>query len=164
MKLDAMNGVFAMPNRHDQSLLIPGRDDQFIWQLLFVNRERMVPSHTQRLSTALKKKLAVVVDCGSDSMGRPTFIHRSTECDTDGLVPQADAKNWNPTGEVADHFDATTRIDGAFWAGGNDDRIRREVLAIRHVDLIAADNDGLLAKDAKVPRQVVYERVVIVQQ
>jgi len=83
----------------------------------------------------------------------------------DGLVTEANAKEWGVIGDAfMDHINADARVFGAAGTGGDEDAFGVHVHDSIDSGLIVSDDCGFYAQIAEILVEVVGEAVVIVDE
>src|SRR5712691_867845 len=155
MELHALDRQRLVPHGHDLAVLGPRRDLE-----LFGNRGRgqgVVPPDLELLRQPLEYAASVVLDDARFSMQEPPrAADLPAERLDDRLVPETDAERRHT--RVADEPD---ELLGRTARAGGEDEVRR--LEPR-VQLVRPAHRDLRAELAQVVREVVRERVVVVDK
>ena len=86
----------------------------------------------------------------------------SAESFTDGLMPQADAKNWNGPAEFLDNGDGNTGACRVTGTGGDDNCLRSKRLDFFQRDFIVSFHHNVRIKFANILIEVIRKRIVVV--
>ena len=164
MKLHAKNGALPVPNRHDHPVGGLGGHLQFAWEMVRIDGQGMVPSHSHRRGAVAKDPFSVVADWAGTAMHRSATEHQTTKRDPDCLVSKADTQDWNLVRELTNHIDRTSGLFRSLRTRRNHDRLRIEASAPLDIDLVAADHSRITIQPTEIPGKVVDERIVIVEQ
>src|SRR5215210_4674705 len=92
VELDALDGVFAMPDAHDRTVFGTTGDDQALRDRLWLDDERMVACSLEALGKASVDSTAVVHYPRCLAVDWFAAHYLGTESLPDGLVAEADAK------------------------------------------------------------------------
>ena len=96
--------------------------------------------------------------------GRPARTMSAAVGRADALVAEADAENRRRRSEAADEIGRDPGLGRRARSRRNDDVRRRERLDLVERDRVVAADDRVAAQLADVPRQVVDERVVVIDE
>lgn len=77
-------------------------------------------------------------------------------------MSQADSQDWKNSGVLPDDCFRYPRVTWATWAGGKHDGGWLQFLQLFQREFVVAHNFRLAAEPAEIPREVVDETVVIV--
>jgi len=162
MKLDAPDGMGAVPHAVNLQIVVHGRggDFQRSRQRGPLDDQRMVAHHPKRAWKAFKESTAVVAD------KRSLTVHDATRCAdhlaavrrADSLVPEANAKNRHRWPELPDEWDADAGVCWRTGPGREHNRLGAEPLHLVDGDRVVPLNAELLAKLAEVLDEVVGKR------
>src|SRR5215210_6506138 len=125
----------------------------------------MVTAGLERLGEPAEEATAVVVDRARFAVHEPPRLSDlSAEGLDDRLMAEADAEGGYLRGQPPDDLDTGARGGRPSRAGGEDELRRPEPLRLVRVDRIVAVDHHLRAELAEEVREVVGERVVVVDQ
>ena len=165
VELDAFDGKLAVAEAHDDAVGGFGGDFEAARQRAAFDDERMIARGFEILREAAKNRFAVVMNFAGltvhDFFRADDF---ATERVADGLMAEADAENGNFAGEVLDDGHAQTRFARRAGAGRNNDAFGAHAGDFVECDFVVAADFELLPHLAEVLRQVVGERVVVVEE
>jgi len=169
MELYAESGMLLVLDRHDLAFTarrIRPRDDfEFIRQGVWLNHQTMITRGNHRIRDAGKNCFAVVMDLVGFTMHQSISSNNLTAgCCPDGLVAQANTKNWNLAMEVFDALDRDAGFLGSARAWRDNQMRGGEILNLFDRYLIVA-NDlevNLIVDFTNALSEVVGERVVVV--
>ena len=101
-------------------------------------------------------------DAGSHSVHRWASHDGRPKGNADRLMPKTNTKNWNLRRNLLYDLDAAPRFMGSTGAGRKNDRAGGKCRTSGDINLVAANHCGLATELAKVSRQIVNERVVVI--
>ncbi len=163
-----------LKSRDRQLSVLDGHDGSFVCSRghleagghgRFVGDERMVSAGDQRRVKALENSGLVVVDGASSSVhGLGATDGFSSKGLADGLVAQADSKDWESGVQLPDNLDRTPRLVGRAGTGRDDDGFRSPLGNFVGSDLVVSNQSGFFAHSPDVASEVVDEAVVIIDQ
>src|SRR4051794_26107555 len=163
MELDAVDRQLAVADGHHVALGAARRDLE-----LLRDRgcsERVVAAGLEALGQALEEPAAVVLDLTRLAVDEPLRLaDLAAEGLDDHLVAEADAERRHARAEPPDELDRDARARRPAGAGGDDEVRGREPLGLVGVDGVVTADDDLRAELAEQVREVVGERVVVVDQ
>src|SRR5213078_2306198 len=82
----------------------------------------------------------------------------------DALMSETDAQDWNLSPESQDDFFADPRFPWRARAGGNADVLRRQICNFIQRDFVVSLDEKFTSKFAEILREIVGERVVVIDQ
>src|ERR1022692_4219607 len=165
VKLNALDRKLAMAHAHDLAVVAFRRDLQARRHAATVDHQRMIAGGREWTDQSLEYTLASMLDRGHLAVHYATRANDApSEGLADGLVTEAHAKNGNFTREALHHRDRNARFVGSARPRRNDDLLRLPSLDLFQRDRVVAMHVHLGAQLAQVLRQVVGERIVVVDQ
>ena len=127
--------------------------------------ERVVARGHEVLRQLAKNRFVVVMDAAGLAVHDFRRANdASAESVADGLMAQADAEQRNFAPELADDFDDDAGFFRRAGAGGNHDAVGLLGGDIGEGDLVVAMDFELFAQLAEILRQVIGERIVVVDE
>lgn len=163
MKLDAIRARGGPDERHELTGGRSGADVGVGRESVGADHQRVIPSDVERRWKIAKEMIAAMGHRGCESM------HRGSRGDDLGshqggeaLMPEADAKDRNPTEGGAQDSQAEGCFTWMSRAGRDDDRGGIEVEKGIDGLFVGTSNDAVRAERAEELREVERERVVIV--
>src|SRR5580765_41139 len=155
MELHTLDRQLAVTYAHHLAVIAPRRHLEHVGHAR--RGERVVPPDLEPLRQAAEQALAVVLDDARLAVQQPSrAVYLAAERLHHGLVPEAHAEGRDA--RCANELDELGRR--ASGAGGEDEVRRLEVVA----QLLRPSHGDLRAELAQVVREVVRERVVVVDQ
>ena len=165
MELQPDHGMARVRDRHDLAVLGGRGDSQFLGQSLARDHERVIPSRPERIGQPSEDAAAVVPDLGSFAVHRPRRPHdRGAVRRCNALVPETHTEDRRRGPKPPDHLSRDPRFGGRARTRRDDDVRRPERRDLLQRRGVVAPHDGFLPQLAYVARQVVDERVVVVDQ
>ena len=125
----------------------------------------MITRGREGIGQFAKNSLAVMANFAGfavEEFGRANDF--SSECGADGLMAEANTEDWKFPFETLDEFDGDAGFSGRARAGRNDNAVRFAADNFVHGNFIIAMHFDGATEFAQVLRQVVSERVVVVEQ
>ena len=164
MELNAFDGELAMAEAHDDAVGFGG-DFEAARQRAVFDDERMIARGFEVLREIAKNGFAVVMNFAGlavhDFFCADDF---AAEGVADGLMAEANAENGDFPGEALDDGNAQAGFARGAWAGRNNDALGAHARDFVESDLVVAAHGEFLSELAEVLRQVVGERIVVVEQ
>ena len=103
VELDALDFVAAVAEAHDDAVVRLGGNGKLAGQRPSFNNERVVARGGERVRQFVEDVFAVVMDLARFSVEKLRGTHDfSAEGSADGLVAEADTKNWKFSGKAFD--------------------------------------------------------------
>jgi len=125
----------------------------------------MIPTPCQGAWQAGEDAAAVVVDWRSTAVnGFPGTNDSATQCLDDGLMSEANAKHRDLSMQLPDDIERAARSIGGTWSRRQDDGGGVQIPDTGDINGRIADHTRLLSQAFNVPRQVVDEAIVVIDQ
>ena len=165
MELHADSRLVPMDDGHDLAVLARGRYPKDIRETVRSDHERVVARHVEWRRHAGEYAGAVVGHARDFPVHGAAGAHDAGAVrGADALVTEADAEDRDRGAKAADDIGRDPGLGGRAGAGRQDD-----VRGGRRRDLIERDrvvpaDDGVMAQLAHVPREVVHERIIVVDE
>src|SRR4051812_4342387 len=163
MELDAVDRQLAVAHRHHLAVLRGCADREGLGDAR--RGERVVAAALERIGQASEETLAVVGDRTCLAVHQALRLADLAAVGLhDRLMPEAHAERRYSLAEPADDLEARARVGRTTGPGGDDQVARLELLRVVGVDLVVTDHGHLGAELLEEVREVVRERVVVVDQ
>ncbi len=168
MKLDSLDGEFAMTQTHDDGVTVAvhgaGADLKFFRERLFGDGQGMITGGGHGRLDAAEDGASVMFNFA----GFPVHEVRSAnyvaaKCSTNSLVSETNAENRSLSGEVENDRNALACLLRSAGAGGDQDAVWTQGFYLFGTDLIVSTHFNVGTEFTEVLDQVVGERVVVVQ-
>src|SRR6185437_11749438 len=163
VELNAVDRELAMADRHHLAVRRSRRDLQRLRDLC--GCQRVVPAHLEPVRQPGEEASAVVADgarlavdegAGGGDLAAERFDNR--------LVAEADSEGGSAGREPPDDLEGCSGVCRAAGTGGDDELRRGEPCGPGCVDGVVSTHDHLRAELAEQMREVVRERVVVVDE
>src|SRR5437660_11270895 len=165
MKLQADHWVPHVRDRHDLPVVGGGRDGEHRRHAVAGDGERVVAGRLERVRQSGEDAAAVVLDAGRLAVHRPPRPHDGGAVGgADTLMAQAHAEDGRRSPEAAHHIRRDSGLAGRARARGDDDVRGSELLDLLVRRRVMASYHRLLSQLPYIARQVVHERVVVVDE
>lgn len=165
MELDAFDRKLPVAEAHDDAVGGFGGNFQAARERAAFDDERMVARGFEILREAAKNRLAVVMNFAGfavhDFFRADDF---AAERIADGLMAEANTEDGNFAGEALDDGHAQAGFARRARAGRNNDALRAHARDFVESDFVVAAHGEFLSELAEVLRQVVSERIVVVDE
>ena len=164
MELHALHPQGPVAQAHDDAVRFRG-DFQIGRHRFFLNDQRVVARRHKILRQILEDRFVVVMNAAGFA------VHDLRRADdlppervSDGLMAEAHAEDRNLPREAPDHVDANARIFRRAGPGRNHDALRLFCGNLVECNLVVAMHFQLLAQLAEELREVISERIVVVEK
>ena len=163
MELHADDRQLAVAHGHHLAVVGVGGRLELVGQPR--RRERVVAARVERLGQAGEEAGAVVAHRARLAVQQLARVaDLAAERLDDRLVAEADAERRRRRREPADDLDRRAGVRGPAGTGGDDELRRREPFRVVRGDLVVPQHLHVDAERAEEVREVVRERVVVVDQ
>jgi hypothetical protein len=165
VELHTLDFVAAVTEAHDDAVVSFGGDGELAGQGFSFNDERVVARGGQRVGKFEEDVSAVVMDLAGFAVkelgGANDF---SAEGRANGLMTEANSKDGKFPCQALDELHRDTCILRGARAGRNHDAFRLAARDLLDSDSVIAMDFDIAAEFAEVLREVVGERIVVVQK
>src|SRR5215204_5238903 len=162
VELDALDGVFAVPDAHYRTVFGAAGDEKAFRDRLWFDHERMVACRLEALGKAFVDPTAVVHNPRRLAVYWLAAHYLGTKSLPDGLVAEADTKGGNILTDLLDQLDRDPGLVRRAGTGGDYYPIRVERGDFLRRDLIVAPHEDLGPELPEILDKVVGKGVVVV--
>ena len=124
MELNAKHGTIFVPHSHDLSVFCKGIRDQRVWQIAWLNRQRVVADDIVSFRQSLEEGTVFVTNLIDLTM--PNLLRRNdiaSFSSPNALVAKANAEDWQVGGSGLNEFHANACLIGRARTGGEDNPV-----------------------------------------
>ena len=150
--------------RHDGAIWAPGRHLDFVGDRVGVDDQAVVSRHADAGGQVGEESGSVVEYGQRVSMNRGMQAQPTSECETDGLMAQADAEEGKTTDEVLHDRHEASRVFGTTGAGPQDHTVGHMAADCLGCRLVAVHDVDVCSDREKALDEVPGERIVAIDQ
>src|SRR3990170_2814357 len=141
MELHALHQRGLVAQAHDRPVGEFCRDFQHVGQRLALHDERMIPGANERIRNSFVDRAPVMEDLRHLPVhGRARAHYPPAERRADALVPQADAEDRHPAGELSDQRGGDPRLRGGARPRRDNNGLRLSRGDVVHRDFVIAED------------------------
>src|SRR5271155_2124743 len=165
MKLHAFDLMFLVPQAHDDPVVRLRGDRQFLRQRLSLDNQRVITRGCKRIIQIVKNAFAIMMNLAGLAMEQfRSADNFAAKRRANGLMSQAHAQNWEFSFQALYQLDGNSRLLRRARPGRNHNFLWLAAFNFFHGNLVVAMHLHIATQFAQILRQVIGERIVVIQQ